>query len=329
MTTSSDPLTEAFRKLSVQRASQFHASGARLVHYTSADTAMRIIQGSCNPDPTGSFLWLRNTRLMNDTQEIAHGLSMIRQTFVTREAKQFFDMIDGLHSKLGSYLRTTLQNHLVTSMDKVFVCSLSEHLRRDDILGRLSMWRAYGSENGVGLVFKDSLLKAVESEERPDGIEVRKVFYTGPRRSATHFAQVFDAFHNNIGFLRTLSRHEVAKRVRLIFRQEVAGLKHPGFSEEREWRLVHDESLWSNRALALEEQVLSVGGVPQRIKKLALKDFGPGQTDLSLASVLDRIIIGPSAYATELKKTFTELLSSAESFKHPVPIVISGIPLRK
>lgn len=329
MNTLSDPLTEAFGKLGVQRAMMFRSTGARLVHYTSADTAMRIIQGSCDPDPTGSFLWLRNTRLMNDTQEIAHGLSMMRQTFSTEQGTRFFKMLNDVHSNLGSQLRTTLPNHLETSMDKVFVCSLSEHMPRDDILGRLSMWRAYGSENGVGLVFKDSLLKAVESEERPGGIEVRKVFYTGPHRSRTHFAQVFGAFLNNIDFLRTLSRHEVAKRVRLTFRNEVAGLKHPGFSEEREWRLVHDQSLWLNRTLALEEQVLSVGGVPQRIKKLPLKDFGPGRVDLSLASVLDRIIIGPSAYAAELKKTFTELLASAASFQHPVPIVMSGIPLRK
>jgi len=40
--------------------------GARLVHYTSAENAYRII--------SGKQVWLRNAHLMNDYSEMQHGL---------------------------------------------------------------------------------------------------------------------------------------------------------------------------------------------------------------------------------------------------------------
>lgn len=52
-------------------------TGTSLVHYCSAETAMRIIKNG--------EIWLRNVRVMNDVMEIEHGFQLLQRSFQSGE----------------------------------------------------------------------------------------------------------------------------------------------------------------------------------------------------------------------------------------------------
>jgi hypothetical protein len=67
----------------------------RLVHYTSADTATKIIEGKS--------VWLRKANCMNDFSEVEHGLQVLACVFKARETeiRELFDgMFDGVTTKI-------------------------------------------------------------------------------------------------------------------------------------------------------------------------------------------------------------------------------------
>jgi hypothetical protein len=72
-------------------------------------------------------------------------------------------------------------------------------------------------------------------------------------------------------------------------------LKHKGFSEKKEWRVIYlPHALPSNN---LERSIEVVGGVPQTVYKIPLENDAEKQIQgVSIQDVLDRLIIGPSVY---------------------------------
>ena len=59
-----------------------HDGGARFVHYTSAENALKIIQSK--------RLWLRNTLCMSDFREVQHGFDILQRFFGVPEKKEAF-----------------------------------------------------------------------------------------------------------------------------------------------------------------------------------------------------------------------------------------------
>jgi hypothetical protein len=121
----------------------------RFVHYTSAETALKILQNQC--------LWLRNSQLMNDFSEVSYGLQRVADAYNDKlgVGDRFQNVLESLESGLSQKFEIAfneLRRHLETD---TFLLSVSEHLGGEDRFGRLSMWRAYGGPNvGVALVLK-------------------------------------------------------------------------------------------------------------------------------------------------------------------------------
>src|SRR5690606_25994914 len=104
-----------------------------------------------------------------------------------------------------------------------------------------------------------------------------------------------------------------------------------------EWRITYsadpagegfdDEAF--NAANAIQREVRSINGVPQRLYKLPLKDNERlGIKGISLPDVLSRIIIGPTQYPIVLFDALYMALVRAGVPDPHTKIAISNIPLR-
>jgi hypothetical protein len=104
-------------------------------------------------------------------------------------------------------------------------------------------------------------------------------------------------------------------------------LKHEGFSEEREWRVIHAPNRMPSDNL--ESSIETIAGVPQRIYKIPLRsDPSAGLTGLDLDQLIDRIIIGPTQFPWVMFEAFSSALTDAGVKNSASRIAISQIPVR-
>ena len=123
---------------------------ARFVHYTSADAALKII-GS-------KRVWMRNTTCMAHYREVQHGYE-ITSKFFSNPAKRdpFYRALDKVSSS------GTTQEAVIASTSggttSASALTLPQYLNideKEDLHGRLSMWRAFGGSGAarVAIVFR-------------------------------------------------------------------------------------------------------------------------------------------------------------------------------
>ncbi len=135
-----------------KRRDEYYRSSRRLVHYTSAEAALKIIGTK--------RLWMRNTTCMAGTREVEHGHNMLA-SFFSRERERFV-------SALQSYAPGAVVE-ILNLFDKwwatpnfrfsTYISSMAEHDNNEDLNGRLSMWRGFGGTSGrVALVFQVPVL---------------------------------------------------------------------------------------------------------------------------------------------------------------------------
>jgi hypothetical protein len=105
----------------------------------------------------------------------------------------------------------------------------------------------------------------------------------------------------------------------------VTCLKHPGFKEEREWRLIYAPKRQPSSFIEASTEV--VGGIPQVVYKIPFDMTVDEQLRrFDLANIFDRIIIGPSQYPWSMAEAYIIALKNA-GISEP-KIVLSEIPIR-
>ena len=95
--------------------------------------------------------------------------------------------------------------------------------------------------------------------------------------------------------------------------------KHPGFAEEREWRVVYCPTL--EQSPYLIKDIAVVRGVPQPIYKIPLKDIPEAGFAGAIPAQLSRVIIGPTQYPLALAEAFVESLPKPASLNPPLKFV--------
>jgi len=121
------------------------------------------------------------------------------------------------------------------------------------------------------------------------------VSYLRDEQLAGVLANVKANVRGNIPFLKTLTPEELESWVFLMMFAGVACLKHDGFHEECEWRLVYCPKVLGAQAM-IEPEVKVIGGVPQHVQKFPLDgSVAPRMADLDLRTILDGVIIRPSS----------------------------------
>jgi hypothetical protein len=267
-----------------------------LYHYTDANGLLGILQEK--------ELWASNALHLNDAGEVSHGLTLLSQ-----EIEKLLALAVTFPSDMKDAIKYWQNDLRKEAAEGPLVVSFSE------VPDQLSQWRAYcrdGSGYSIGFGLGD-LQFAMSSSK----FLLVKCVYTP--------SEQFDLTMAVVRFLRRGFQHKKASRIgfmdfyRLLVVKAFAvllALKHEGFREEQEWRLVSLDS-----DLPLKFRPGRFGIVPY----CAIPLCKPGEK-LGLANVY----VGPNAAPDIATAAVRELLwLHTRHHPHPQPEVIaSQIPYR-
>jgi hypothetical protein len=291
---------------------------ARFVHYTSAEAALNIIQKK--------RLWMRNVTCMSDYSEVRHGFVILDKLFSEPSNKKMFAEVLDACAPGAALEAIAIFNQWWTDISlNTYITSISEHDDKEDKHGRLSMWRAFGGTVArVAIVFK---ISTSTLHAGVFNLVVSPVSYMTECEVQGHFLQVVANIRDSCKFLKSIGRSRILQSVFNMLVAGVTCLKHEGFKEEREWRLIYAPKRWPSPLIESSTEV--VGGIPQIIYKVPFDATVPGIPNvLDFASVFDRLIIGPSQYPWSMREAFVTALKNAGVSEPESRLVFSEIPIR-
>lgn len=311
---------EIFRKIFFpsldRKRSEAMNAGYRFAYYTSAATATSILQNQ--------ELWLRSTEVMNDHTEVMHGARGMYRSLSTDVGENFYRAIDSCHENSSTDLKQLLNDRLPFMLADTFISCLSEHKGEDDKLGRLSMWRAYGGDAGVAIVFRQAPFL---SQSVSVGAYTYPVIYGGDVNALAEIHQIANAINQNIDLVKQIPRDQFLNALIESLRSIAIATKHEAFAEEREWRLVACPTFLESKYLT--QEVRCVGSISQVVQVLHIgKAAEDGITELLPNELIDRILIGPTEYARVLYRSMVELLKKRGVQNAHERVHITDIPLR-
>jgi len=289
----------------------------KFVHYTSAETAVNIIRHR--------KVWMRRTSMMNDYSEVEHGLNCLIQAYNDPElGKVFSEALDSVYSGLSSEVEDLFNQWTSSLVRRSYMICLSEHLDNEDEIGRLSMWRAYGGKNSVALVLNP---EAIMNENNVLGAFSVPVVYTDDVNFKKTFSNITLRLENNLNLLKRIPREELKRQISIFFAFHALATKHPGFREEREWKVVAIPDVMGDGML--EKSIEIIDGVPQQIYKIPLQNsIDEGLSGMELNELIDKIIIGPAAFGYSIMDALILELEEAGVENASDKIIVSNIPLR-
>jgi len=291
-------------------------TGSRFVHYTSAENAMKII--------SERKIWMRSTLCMNDYSEVRHGVERLAAYMTSEAANPIWSAFDAAHPGLSDELRQTYDAWLSDLETQTFVTCVSEHDQREDGFGRLSMWRSYANSTGVAIVINGTAMMSIS-----DALSAfsHPVLYLTDEELRRELDALVKGIATQSAFLATLERGVCLAYFLNTLHSLACSLKHPGFWEEREWRVVYRPNYAPSRRIL--NRLASVGGVPQRIYEIPLEDVpDEGLVGLTPASLINRVIIGPSTQPLTLYRAFVEILDHAGVSDAANKVRVSDMPMR-
>ena len=289
----------------------------RFAYYTTAETAAKIIDSG--------EVWLRNARVMNDHSEIHYGLERARAALSGPAGDSIFATIESIFPGVRKEVEARLRAWEQHWASDTYLACLSQHDPSEDLTGRLSMWRAYGD---VALVINGTPF-AAETDQL--GAYSAPVHYLDQTDLNGRWQVVAAALPKYTDILCAVGREKLTNLMVFVIHLAAIGTKHPGFKEEREWR-VFFSSIFSqvpDEHSALTKKIVTIDGVSQRVVALPLShDPDRGLFDADIPSLLDRVIIGPTSYPSVQADAFIQLLSDAGVDNAKSKVIVSDIPLR-
>ena len=291
-------------------------SGKKLAHYTTAENALSIIGGE--------QIWLRNATVMNDFSEMEHGRACLDHAVQGPTGDRMRRVVDAAHEGAWREVTERIKEHQEAVLKKTFMVSLCEH-DVCDRLGKLSMWRAYGGPtSGAALILNTHFISDIVS-----GLPVypSPVLYADAAGFESQMRKVVEKMEAGIDALRRASRTFFVETVRRALMFAIMSCKHLGFKEEEEWRLIYLPEMGEDNAL-IAEAAESIRGVPQIVHKLPLRS-DPLLGDISLASLIHQVIIGPTLHPEIVRDAVEHSLRSKGVQGAAGKILLSDIPLRQ
>ena len=213
-----------------------------------------------------------------------HGFEILHRFFGDEPRRtRFYRALDEISPNVASDAIRLFDQWWNNIRFSTYIASISEHDDKEDLHGRLSMWRAFGGTPArVAIVLR---VPAFSGGAEALNLMFSPVAYLNEQEAHGVMESVVDNVRQEQAFLHTIDRHRV---VNIVFNTLVAGvtcLKHEGFLEEREWRVIYAPNRLPSPLMQSSVEV--IGGIPQIIYKLPLdvgiSDFTGG--------------IGPSEHA--------------------------------
>ncbi|MFN3876819.1 MAG: DUF2971 domain-containing protein [Brevundimonas sp.] len=306
-------LFEIFHQRAALRIAQARNQGQRFAYYTNGATAKDIL--------ANSEIWLRSPSCMNDFSEVRHGYDMFIRNWSSPKGIGLRATLQTIHPGTADRLFNHItSNSLRQLFAETFIACVSEHDAKDDEHGRLSMWRAYAAQTGIAMVFSGEIF-AVEDDGF--GAYYSPVEYMSEIEFSDEFEKLANRLLANVDELKRLSPDDFFTCIYHAALMAMLCVKHPGFREEREWRIFSIDP--TNLGL-LTRSIEVVGGVPQPVLKLPMVTQAQGRSALDK---LERLLIGPTQYPVAVRSAMLELLTQ-KGVNNPSAVVhLTGIPLRQ
>jgi uncharacterized protein YuzE len=294
------------------------SSGMKFVYYTTAEVAYQVI--------TDQRIWMRNTSTMNDYMEIDYGQKLVLNAYEAVSGANLKAAINYCHIGLAEEVWTLFVSWLPSFRADTFISCISEHDPSEDDLGRLSMWRAYGGSTGVALVL-NAAVPFFQMGPNALGAFSSPVSYLNQIQFLELIDRVAENIRVNAVEIRNADRQLVKNILFTMYRVAVMCTKHPGFKEEREWRIFASPSMFPQHLL--ESGIAIIRGVPQPILKLPLVNRPEkGIMGLAISDLLAKVIIGPCQFPDVTRRAIFQGLENANVPDPGSRIVKSDIPLR-
>lgn len=281
----------------------------RLAYYTSSETALRIIQNKT--------FWLRNPRLMNDYQEVVHGIECIQNALtdndITAAADRTINQI--FANVFDQIVERWVETRELYNSTHGFIACLSE-IDADDSRGMLSMWRAYGGSNGVAMILSPSIL---QSDTEFLNTFCSPVLYGEVDDIKAEIEGILTELHISRSAVEAAGQAFLVDRLVRALEFAMLSIKHVGFVEEREWRMIH-------RFNGLSDYLSYEGRVVRGNAEVVCEIDLSSEESLAPDKLFEKIIVGPCQFP---ENTAEALRCAFVNRGMGVPsIAISDIPLR-
>jgi len=302
-------------------------SGTNVAHYTTAEAALSILENQ--------EIWLRNTVYMNDSTEMIHGFNQLDAFFNNHQPstenfellQEFITTLNLLNENLLPLAVKYFDESFPIVRENAYCCSLSLHDAEQDRNGKLSMWRGYGkNQPAVALIINSSAFLQVTDDYGAYALPVvygdQQNFIDGIRESIVSIKQGRE-------WLEELDIDTLGRALLNSFTANTIARKHPGFSEELEWRIFHfDKTPLHNRG-KLEKKIVILAGRPQVVMAAPLRNFSAeGIFGTDLNEIINSVIIGPTANPKHMREVFIEKLNSKGIDNAESRVSVSDIPWR-
>lgn len=315
-------LAGLFMPYAMERLEAIKENDTKFVHYTSAYAATQIIKNE--------EVWLRNALVMNDFSEVQHGENCLAESWKDQEVGgRLQTLLNEIEDGLAIRFEEKFDSYTSERNFHSFLLSVSEHgnpENDEEKYGRLSMWRAYGGDTNVALVFNQSPFMADELQINAFS---SPVLYADKDGFKAHFVKMVEGLENEFDLLKELGAEKVLNHLYGAFHLASLSTKHPGFSEEREWRVIYSPTILG-RSTLMKEEIETVGDVPQKVIKLPLKgDSKTGYSGFAVSEILEEVIVGPTETGWPIYESLAMLLGD-RGVSEPYSMVrMSNIPLRR
>jgi hypothetical protein len=310
-------LLEIFLPSAQQTRQDMIKSKGRFVHYTSAENGLKIIKEKT--------VWMRNTNCMSDYSEVQHGYRTLRNLLGPNGSivKEFMSALDGCVHGLGAEAFHPFNQWWNDTQFNTYIACLSEHRDREDKIGRLSMWRALvGVPARVALVFKIPL---TEAPALSTNLFMLPIAYHTDDEVESELTSVIANINAHQKFLSSIDRNLFVHTINFMLGTNTVCLKHEGFHEEHEWRIIHLPN--QGPSSSISASIETVRGIPQTVYKIPLIALAGDDPD-RFPSLIDRVIIGPSPYPRPMSDAFVTTLKDAGVADANQRVFVSDIPIR-
>lgn len=312
---SNENINQIIYKEYFDRIDEIKKGKIRFSHYTSARVALSIIENKT--------IWLNNVQYMNDYTEVKLGNFLLTDFYNQDTGKELRSVLEDISSGCRQDVEPNY-NRILSKLRNTYAFCLTEHIEDEDKLGRLSMWRAYAPKNGVAIVFNsDVFLEAVCNTKAM----TIPMFYFDKRE----FAAAVNEFTDRINREKEKLKNSVDFKEQILdkFLITALSLKHKGFREEREWRILYNDAVsQSLYPEIVKESIELINGVPRIIKKLKFSEICFKNRIFNMNELINKIIIGPDANPEQLKEIFIKTLTKNGVSDADKKVECSNIPIR-
>ena len=276
----------------------------QLLHFTKLATLKEIVR-------TKSVV-LFNALTMTDREEVAGNLLVLRRHLSS--ASQLRALLDQLNGLLSSAFAQQFLAHfekiVANDFFGTYVFCLSEE-HTDHPEGRLSMWRAYGGDGaGVAIGFKTALIQS--RWDAPAPVLFYKVRYENEGQmlaTAGTLLKTFASLSPKIRPIFTSKPDIVFDALYQLLLIVAATRKHPGFSEESEWRVIYASNFGDGSSM-LQPDTFAFGNTVRLGYRLSLSQY---LTNFHPPAVMDdligNVIVGPCDPQVPVAQAVEKLLA--------------------